>query len=166
MRIIAKGLVALILTGAPLAGGARAQDASFGCKVLLCAAASAPGWSAIPYCVPVMQDLFRQLAHGGAWPICGEGHASGLGYEPYLPCPAGMIPTQASGDSPTLVPSANRNFCVAASNLSPGCLGGNSGGFCPASVSIVAREPRSEANYVDISTASGVQRFYFSLRGY
>lgn len=43
---------------------ADAQDASFGCKVLLCAAASAPSWSGIPYCVPVMQALFRQLANG------------------------------------------------------------------------------------------------------
>jgi hypothetical protein len=34
-----------------------AQDASFGCKVLRCAA--------IPYCVPVMQALFRQLAKSG-----------------------------------------------------------------------------------------------------
>ena len=49
---------------------ANAQDASFGCKVLLCALSSAPGWSAIPYCVPVMNQLFTSLAMGGGWPIC------------------------------------------------------------------------------------------------
>lgn len=61
-----------------LAGGsnAQAQDASFGCKVLLCAAASAPGWTGIPYCVPVMQQLIRQVGRGGAWPVCLEGQAA------------------------------------------------------------------------------------------
>jgi hypothetical protein len=154
------------MAGAPINEGARAQDASFGCKALLCAAASAPGWSGIPYCIPVMQDLFRQLAHGGAWPICAQGQASGLGYEPNLPCPTGMSPVQTSGDSLALVPSADGNLCVAASNATPGCLARNSGGFCPSSAPTVAREPRSEPNYVDISTASGVQRFHFSLRGF
>jgi hypothetical protein len=38
-------------------GRGHAQYASFGCKVLGCAA--------IPYCVPVMQALFRQLAKSG-----------------------------------------------------------------------------------------------------
>jgi hypothetical protein len=61
--------------GFVLVAGARAQDASFGCKVLLCAAATAPGWPGIPYCVPVMQTLFRQLAKGGGWPSCPEGNA-------------------------------------------------------------------------------------------
>ncbi len=59
---------------------APAQDASFGCKVLLCAAATAPSWSGIPYCVPVMQQLFRQLAKGGGWPACPDGQTSGLGH--------------------------------------------------------------------------------------
>lgn len=167
MRIAAKGLIALMMAGAPINENARAQDASFGCKVLLCAAASAPGWSAIPYCVPVMQELFRQLACGGAWPVCAEGQAGGLGYEPYLPRPSGMSSMQASGgDSLALVPSTNGNLCAAASKTSPGCFGGNSARFCPASVSAILREPRSEPNYVNISTARDVERFYFSLRGY
>jgi len=55
-----------------LAGAAKAQDASFGCKVLLCAAANHPGWSGIPYCVPVMEQLLRQLRRGAAWPTCAE----------------------------------------------------------------------------------------------
>ncbi len=32
------------------------QDASFPCKVLLCAAATNPSWTGIPYCVPIMQQ--------------------------------------------------------------------------------------------------------------
>ena len=61
---------------------AYAQDASFGCKVLLCAAATVPGWSSIPYCVPVMTQLFRSLARGGGWPTCSEGNASNVVYDP------------------------------------------------------------------------------------
>ena len=62
------GFAASMALMAPLP--ASAQDASFGCKVLLCALSSVPGWSAIPYCVPVMNQLFRSLATGGGWPIC------------------------------------------------------------------------------------------------
>src|SRR4051812_25666267 len=70
------------LSAAALVVPAKAQDASFGCKVLLCAAASAPGWSGIPYCVPVMQQLFRNLAKGQGWPTCSEGNAGSVGYDP------------------------------------------------------------------------------------
>jgi hypothetical protein len=73
-----------------------AQDASFGCKVLLCAAATAPSWSGIPYCVPVMQQLFTQLAKGGGWPTCAQGDASPVGYQPYGDCPAGAVAIAAS----------------------------------------------------------------------
>ncbi len=62
------GFIASMALAAPLP--ASAQDASFGCKVLFCALASAPGWSAIPYCVPVMNQLFTSLAAGDGWPIC------------------------------------------------------------------------------------------------
>jgi hypothetical protein len=52
-------LLVAVVTMCALGGTGRghAQDASFGCKVLRCAA--------IPYCVPVMQALFRQLAKSG-----------------------------------------------------------------------------------------------------
>lgn len=68
-RSIPLGSVAAVLV---LAGAAKAQDASFGCKVLLCAAATAPGWSRIPYCVPVMEQLFSDLRRSRAWPTCAE----------------------------------------------------------------------------------------------
>jgi hypothetical protein len=65
---------------------ALAQDAEFGCKVLLCAAASNPGWQGIPYCVPVMSQLFSILNSGGSWPSCPQGNASGMTVEPYQAC--------------------------------------------------------------------------------
>ena len=71
----AAGVIALVSTLAA-APGAYAQDASFGCKVLLRAAATAPGWTGIPYCVPVMQQLIRQVGRGGAWPVCLEGQVA------------------------------------------------------------------------------------------
>lgn len=145
---------------------AQAQDASFGCKVLLCAAASAPAWSGIRYCVPVMQTVFRQLAKGGGWPSCPEGNASGLGYEPYQACPAGLTPVQSESDGAAGVSAAsNGNLCADLSKPQQVCSGGGGGG-CATTYPTSARDPRSEPYFVDISTAHGTQRFYFSLQGY
>lgn len=142
---------------------AAAQDASFGCKVLLCAAASSPGWSGIPYCVPVMQELFHRLAHGGGWPSCSEGHASGPGYEPYQACPAGL--TAATGSAGGAVtPSPDGELCADLSRPQNACGGGDGG--CTTTYPATPRERRSDPYFVDISTANGVQRFYFSLQGY
>ena len=50
---------------------AKAQDAEFGCKVLLCAAATNPSWPSIPYCVPVMNQLYAMMrAVRFRWPVC------------------------------------------------------------------------------------------------
>lgn len=76
ISIGAIGLVALVACSTALSiPSARAQDASFGCKVLLCAAASAPGWTAIPYCVPIMEEVFRELSLGWSWPTCSQAYA-------------------------------------------------------------------------------------------
>lgn len=158
-------LVMVVASGALAPHAAAAQDASFGCKVLLCAAASAPGWSGIPYCVPVMQQLFRSLARGGSWPTCPEGHAGGLGYDPYLPCPAGLTSMKKTGgDSTGVVPARNGNLCADTSKPRRDCRGDD--GSCETTYPTTPREVRPEPNYVDISTANGTQRFYFSLRGY
>ena len=152
---------------AMLAGVSRgeAQDASFGCKVLLCAAASNPSWSGIAYCVPVMQSLFHSLAHGGSWPSCSEGNASGLGYEPYQACPAGLTSVQSPTDGGAdFMPAPNGSLCADLSKPQQICSGGDGG--CTTSYPTTPRDPRSEPYYVDISTANGSQRFYFSLRGY
>ncbi|HZX84490.1 MAG TPA: hypothetical protein VFF19_13060, partial [Reyranella sp.] len=147
------------MTGAAFGpGSAIAQDASFGCKVLLCAAATAPGWSGIPYCVPVMQQLFRSLAHGGSWPTCPEGNAGRLGFEPYFPCPGGTTPMQRTGgDSDALVPAPNGDRCADTSKPRRGCHSGDDGS-CETTYPTTPRQARTEPNYVDISTANGAQR--------
>lgn len=175
MRSFGFGVAALAVTMSPIANGpARAQDASFGCQVLLCAAASSPSWSGIAYCVPVMESLFHQLAHGGSWPACPEGNASGLGYEPYYPCPDGTTPMQASQvpsaasvqSAPLpLTQSSNGNLCADTSKPQSLCASGN-GGSCQTTYPTTPREVRSEPDYVDIASANGTQRFYFSLSGY
>lgn len=103
---------------------------------------------------------------GAAWPICAEGSASGLGYEPYSPCPAGMILVEVKGgDSAGFVASANGGLCLDAS-AQRDCPGSGLSASCSAGASTIPRPLRSEPNYVDLSTANGAQRFYFSLRGY
>ena len=75
--IVAVATALFLSTGAP---AARAVD---GCLVLLCLAGD---WSAIPQCVSPVEQLFRQLALGGAFPSCA-----------FAPVPSipGMAPTSA-----------------------------------------------------------------------
>lgn len=146
------------------AGRGEAQDASFGCKVLLCAAAGNPSCSGIPYCVPVMQSLFHSLAHGGSWPSCSEGNASGLGYEPYQACPAGLTAVQLGSDGDAGYSAAlNGNLCADLSRPSQTCSGDNG---CTTDYPTTPRQARDDPYFVDITTANGVQRVYFSLQGY
>ena len=157
-----------IAGGAPAAG--LAQDASFGCKVLLCAAASNPSWSGIPYCVPVMTQLFRMLRRGGGWPTCPEGNAGGLGYEPYQPCPTGQIAygQVQSGDngSTSLQPDPNGAFCVDPERYARMCSGQDNQAGCDPTYQPTPRAPRAEPHFVDITSGGATSRFYFSLRGY
>lgn len=160
-------LAALVSLGLP---PARAQDASFGCKVLLCAAATNPSWSSIPYCVPVMTQLFRMLRRGGGWPTCPEGNAVGLGYEPYQPCPTGQIAygQVQSGDngSTSLQPDPNGAFCVDPERYARMCSGQDNQAGCDPTYQPSLRTPRTEPHFVDITTGGATSRFYFSLQGY
>lgn len=97
---------------------ARAQDAEFGCKVLLCAAASNPSWPSIPYCVPVMNQLYAMMRSlRFRWPVCTAAGTSAPGYEPYQPCPFGWQETGqntqtssvANGGGDTSVSSSMRS---------------------------------------------------------
>lgn len=145
--------------------GAHAQDASFGCKVLLCAAASSPSWSGIPYCVPVMHDLFHRLARGHGWPTCPEGHASRLQYEEFKPCPPGMTPVAGPDDDTTRAAFRSEPaYCADLSKPLQSCRRHDDG--CVPTYYTVTRERRAEPYFVDITTANGAQRFYFSLKGY
>jgi hypothetical protein len=186
-------LASMALPPLLLSHPATAQDASFGCKVLLCAAAAAPSWSGIPYCVPVMQQLFTQLAKGYGWPTCAEGNASPIGYRPFDPCPAGTVPVAADqasasareGDATKAYSaSASGSQCGAPTPLqtgsSEGCNGAYVGGTAATTnyrsgataltggqcVSLKPRPANAAPYYVDITTANGVARFAFSLQGY
>ena len=176
-----------------LGGPAAAQDASFGCKVLLCAAAATPSWSGIPYCVPVMRQLFTQLANGDGWPTCSQGDASPVGYLPYEACPAGSSPIAATsvqcfgarrrcGDD--LRRERERLGMWRADAFADRKLKGMQWRLCRrrrhdhqfsiGRDSVVRRTMRRAPAtsheptpyYVDITTANGVSRFAFSLQGY
>ena len=153
--------LAALLTLAPVnVGEASAQDASFGCKVLLCAAAVAPGWAAIPYCVPVMQELFRQLALKRPWPVCVEASKSGIGYEPRPPCPADMSPVQGV-DGASL---QDDDVCAELSQRQ--VFGSAKDASCWTTCPTLASPARSVLNFVDRSTSAGAQRFYSPVRRY
>lgn len=162
--------LSLALLAASAVLSARAQDASFGCKVLLCAAATNPSWSGIPYCVPVMTQLFRMLRRGGGWPTCPEGNAGGLGYEPYMPCPTGQVAygqvqTSDNGGT-TLQPDPNGASCIDPERYSRMCSATNDQAGCDQSYQPTPRAPRTEPHFVDITTGGSTSRFYFSLQGY
>jgi hypothetical protein len=163
-RAVVFVIAGLVSLGGACADRAAAQDASSGCKVLLCAAATAPSWSGIPYCVPVMQQLFSSLAHGGGWPTSPEGNASGLGYELYQACPGATTPVLQDLNDAGLTQSPNGNLCADLSKPQQSCSGGDVG--CTTTYPTAPRALNLDPYYVDISTANGAQRFYFSLQGY
>jgi hypothetical protein len=62
--------------------------------VLLCAAASNPSWPSIPYCAPMMNQLYAMMRSlRFRWPVCTAAGTGAPGYEPYQPCPAGWQET-------------------------------------------------------------------------
>jgi hypothetical protein len=146
---------------------AKAQDASFGCKVLLCALSSNPAWVGVPYCGPVMSQLFSILNSGGSWPTCDAASVSPVGYSPYEACPAGSsavsLVTSRSGSS-YVADSAGRSCATpiaSPSGISGGCQSvAGAGSEC---LSISARPANPAPYFVDITTASGVQQFSFAL---
>ncbi len=97
----------------------KAQDAEFGCKVLLCAAASNPSWPSIPYCVPVMNQLYAMMRGlRFRWPLCTAAGTGAPGYEPYQPCPAGWQET--GHDTQTSSGAAGGGNTGVSSNLHSG----------------------------------------------
>ncbi|MBV1702918.1 MAG: hypothetical protein KGQ46_13975 [Hyphomicrobiales bacterium] len=167
---------------------AFAQDAPWGCQVLLCAAATSPSWSGIPYCVPPMEALFSQLARGGGWPSCPEGgETSGLGYQPYKPCPAPDInvdyqPATFGSQSEQITTGVfqadpNGAYCSPPEQISNFTLrqqqnttyGQDTSG--PPPLDFTPQLTLATANatpyYVDITPSGATSiRFYFSLQGY
>jgi hypothetical protein len=160
--------MAASLCAAALIVPAKAQDASFGCKVLLCTAASAPGWSGIPYCVPAMQQLFSNLAKGQGWPTCPEGNAGSVGYDPLDDCPQATtaadrqeVSTSDNGMGIAYRYAANPSglYCVPPDQLN------SDASYASSNDNVTVRGQRADPYYVDITTADSTSRFWFSLDG-
>ncbi len=84
-----------------LSPDAKADDASWGCQVLLCAASQNPSWHGVPYCVPPMTRLIAAMKEPGFdWPICHEANAGKPGRENFEECPAGTtVGYSSQGDN-------------------------------------------------------------------
>lgn len=68
--ITARFSSARFLSSVYMMPSAKAPDAEFGCKMFLCAASQNPSWQDVPYCVPPMNKLVRDMAKPGfSWPI-------------------------------------------------------------------------------------------------
>ncbi|PDT50965.1 MULTISPECIES: hypothetical protein [Sinorhizobium] len=105
----AAGLAALAF--APT--GAKAQDASWGCQILLCAASQNPSWQGVPYCVPPMKKLITEMAKPGFdWPICREAKAGEPGRQEFEDCPAGSRPTSSSDGDDSGFRRTEEDQCV------------------------------------------------------
>ncbi|WP_083639467.1 hypothetical protein [Xaviernesmea oryzae] len=160
---MAFGALALAVASA-MPGKAGAEDADWGCQVLLCAAASAPSWHGISYCVPPMMRLITAMARPHfSWPICHTAGTGTPGFEPYAACPAGFAPgtDRSESDNGSL---AEQDRCIKTINH---CLGpfasDRDGNGCFERVSR-PRPRRLQPYYFDIPQASGRRRrFWFDL---
>jgi hypothetical protein len=162
----------------------RAQDASWGCQVLLCAASENPSWQGVPYCVPPMTKLIAAMELPGfSWPICRQGNAGKPDKEIYESCPAGWTPTSSSsagGNSPriSVADQCERTLgsCNDRTARAPAQSGGDqivtervySGSSHDHStcelVQTQPRRARDKPYYFDIPNSAGVkQRFWFDL---
>jgi hypothetical protein len=152
---IAIGLAALI-TLAPAA--ASAQDASFGCKVLLCALARNPSWGGIPYCVPVMTAALQLLRKGRGFPPCAEAQAR-YGHEPFEACPSGYAPRARDG-------GAGEEVCARPKPVAATCIGvGDAACAFATTHELRERQPRVEPYFVETRGEAGEPvRSYFTLR--
>lgn len=171
------GMLSLALI-AGAAQDAEAQEVEFGCKVLLCAAASNPSWPQIPYCVPVMNQLHAMMRSlRFRWPVCTQARAGAPGHEPYRPCPAGWTPAssgQGEDGNPWLADGAG-DLCTRPASPPPlgapipaqlrcaaseGHAGANVAGAAITCIEVMARPVNERPYYVEIDG----QRVWFSLR--
>ena len=146
---------------------AKAQDAEWGCQVLLCAASKSPSWHGVPYCVPPMQKLITAMSKPGfSWPICHEANSGKPGHETYEDCPAGTTVGYSStgGDNNW---RGEPDQCIKTVNV---C--GTSGHYfnshrdgesCIQQIA-TPRPRRADPYYFDIPNEDGVkERFWFNL---
>jgi hypothetical protein len=157
-----------VLTASVLAAGApsaQAQDASFGCKVLLCAAATNPSWQGIAYCVPIMRTLMSLMGRRGfSWPPCPEARTGAPGHEPHAECPAGAtaVTTTSEGQSaPMCARPTPMNAAFGKADLAT--LDAES---LKSRFELTPRPLRDKPYYFEMPKADGqgTERVYFSLQ--
>ena len=164
---------------------ALAADASWGCQVLLCGAASNPSWQGVPYCVPPMTKLIAAMKLPGfSWPICAEGNAGKPGRDDYEPCPQGWSPVarQSAGESARLGVASLCEKALTIAELHALQRGagkdgkfGNSAmtvryesygreGNRTRAIGVQARKKRADPYYFDVPNSQGIKRrFWFNL---
>lgn len=90
----------LLVASLVLGAAASAQASEYGCKVLLCLSnpASNGGPKGVAECVPPINQLYRDLRKGRAFPRCdladgnnGANYARVV-FDPYDPCPSSLQP--------------------------------------------------------------------------
>ncbi len=156
-NVIMGTMLALIATS-PVS----AQDASFGCKVLLCAAASNPNWRGIAYCVPVMSQLFSMMKRRGfSWPICPEGKTGAPQYEPFEECANGW--TSVRVEEQSVLNDPNGTSCARRRATSEPASQSDRTDRPQDRFEIMARTQRSEPWYVTVDAGDGPRRFYFNV---
>ncbi len=154
----------------------RADNASWGCQVLLCAASSNPSWHSVPYCKPPMYKLIAAMAKPGfSWPICPRSGTGKPGREEYEECPAGFNVAYAESGHDGNRSEPNRcektiNVCHdrnALKNLGKKIeyrsAAGDGENSCTQTIS-QPRKRRADPYFFDLKNDQGVkQRYWFNL---
>ncbi len=174
--------VATILSA--LAGNSRtavAQGASFGCKVLLCAASQNPSWHGVSYCVPPMTKLIAiREVHPGYWPICAETGTGKPGRQNYQDCPEGWTETMLQSTAGRNGADRGRPGCRrqvsvecprsrggrnSASNINQISRSVTDGHVQCLQTETMARHPRTDPHFFDIQDKSTgkISRHWFNL---
>lgn len=173
--------LAAIIVGsasAPSVTPANAEDASWGCQVLLCAASQNPSWHGVPYCVPPMTKLIAAMKEPGfSWPICHEANAGKPGHETYDDCPAGTTVGYSSqrdngwrGEPDQCIKTVDMCRSPSRPEVYAGLKGttvrhifGREGDSCIEQIA-TPRPRRADPYFFDIPNGKGVkERFWFDL---
>jgi hypothetical protein len=179
MRRLLIAVAALAATGFTTSSwSAGAEDASWGCQVLLCASSQNPSWHGVPYCVPPMMRLIAAMKDPGFdWPICHQANAGKPGREDVDECPAGStVGYSTQGDNGW---RGEPDQCVKTVDVcrSPGLRSdptelsgrtirrsfGDDGNGCVQQIA-TPRPRRANPYFFDIPNDAGVKkRFWFTL---
>ncbi len=163
MKTALQIIAAAALAWAPSA--VKAQDASFGCKVLLCAAATNPSWQGIAYCVPVMKTLMSLMGRKGfTWPPCPEAKTGAPGHEPHAECPAGSTAVTTTNEGqPAPMCARPTPMNAAFGKADPASLDAES---LKQRFELTPQPLRDKPYYFEMPRADGqgTERVYFSLQ--